>query len=126
MRKTISTPFFPSGRIVLGGLFPEEIDRLANGCVAKFNARNNDAVQFVGNSRRAAGISRKSIAYRANGPAVLTDRFFPGFLHLPKLARSRLVVSFYAVFVFGIVDFFLTAPRRGVVGIELEDLVVSS
>ncbi|TMP91269.1 MAG: hypothetical protein E6L08_11590 [Verrucomicrobia bacterium] len=57
--------------------------------------------------------------------AVFADRFFPAFFHLPKLARSRLVVRFFAITILHIVDFFLAAPRRSVVGIEIEDLVIS-
>src|SRR4029434_6462901 len=112
-------------RIVFGCLLPQEVDRLANGCVAKFNPWNYDAVQFVVDSRGAAGLSGKGLAAWSNSAAVLADRFFPGFFHLPKLARSRFAVSFYAVLVFGIIDFFLNAPRGGVVRIGGEYLVVS-
>ena len=51
--------------------------------------------------------------------------FFPAFLYLPKAARARFVIRLNAVFIFSVVDLFLAASSRCVVGIEFEDLVVS-
>ena len=56
---------------------------------------------------------------------IFPDRLLPGFLHLPQLAGSCLVIRFFAVLIFGVVDFFLASARRCVVRIETQDLIVS-
>src|SRR6266536_3210768 len=56
---------------------------------------------------------------------IAADWLFPAFFHLPQLTRSCFVIRFFAVTIFGVVDFFLAFARRSVVRIESKDLVVS-
>ena len=114
-----------SRRIVFGCLFPEKIDRFAKRGIAKFNMRNDDAVHLVGHLRRAAQISSRPMVDGRPDSAVFSDWLLPGFLYFPKLAGPRLVVRFFAVLVFGVVDFFLSSTRRGVVRIKRQHLVVT-
>src|SRR5438876_10435418 len=57
-------------------------------------------------------------------PTIAADRWFPAFFHLPQLARSCFVIRFFAVLVLGVIDFFLTLPRRSVVRIQGKHLIV--
>ena len=74
-------------------MLAEKIYRFPDAGVAKLNLRNNDAVELVCDPRRAAGVAGERIADRADGLAILANRFFPPFLHLPELARTRLVIG---------------------------------
>ena len=104
-----------SRRIVFGCLFTEKIDRFANRRIAKFNVRNDDAIHLVGHLRRAAPFPSSPfiVSDRANG-TVFSDGLLPGFLHFPKIPGTRLVMRFFAVLVFGVVDSFLSLYARAV------------
>ena len=52
------------------------------------------------------------------------DGIFPALLHFPDGAGTGLVVRFLAVASFLIVNLLFSAPGRGVVGIESENLLV--
>src|SRR5438067_1885720 len=110
--------------IILDRLLPEKIDCLTNAGITKLNPWDNNGVQLGRDPGRAACISCERVCKGSDGLAVLAHRFFPAFLHLPEVARSRLVVGFLAVTVFRVIEFFLPSPRCHVVGIEIEDLVV--
>ena len=112
-------------RVVLGCLFPKNIDRFTDRCVAKFKVWNNDAVQLFADRRRAAKLSSYTDANRRARHTVFADRLLPGSFHLPKLTSSRLIVRFLAVLIFCVINFLLALPRRCVVRIEREHLIVS-
>src|SRR4030095_12361737 len=52
------------------------------------------------------------------------DWLFPAFFHLPQLTRSCFVIRFFAVTIFGVVDFLLAFARRSVVWIQSQHLVI--
>ena len=106
-------------------MLPEKIDCLADTGIAKLNMRNDDRVQLGRDLGCAARISCEGVCDRIDGLAVAADWFLPAFLHLPELARSRLVVGVFAVTEFRVIDFFLSSPRRHIVGIKTKDLVIS-
>ena len=112
--------------IVLGCLFPEKIDRFANRRIPKFNVGNDDAVEFIGHLRGAAQFAPAPfvVSDRANSPE-FPDRLLPRFLHFPHVPGARLVIRFFAVLIFGVVDFFLSSARGGVVRVERQHLVVA-
>src|SRR5207247_6672847 len=101
-----------------------EIDCLTNAGITKLDPRNDDGVQLGRDPGRAACISSERVCKGSDGLAVLAHRFFPAFLHLPETARSGLVVGFLAVTILRVIALFLPSPRRHVVGIEIEDLVL--
>ena len=112
-------------RIVFGCLFPEKIDRFANRSVTKFNMRNDDAIHLVGHLRGAAHFPSPFVVSGGADGAVFSDRLLPGFLYFPKLTGARLVVRFFAVLIFGVVDSFLPPARSSVVRIERQHPVVA-
>src|SRR5438477_152043 len=57
--------------------------------------------------------------------AVFSDRLLPFFLHFPKMPGTRLVVRFFAVLVFSVVDFFLASARGSVVRVERQYPIVA-
>ena len=107
-------------------MFPEKIDRFADAGIAKFNVRNDDAVQLVGHLRRAAQFAPSPfVVSNRTHSAVFSDRLLPGRLHFPHLAGACFVVRFLAVLIFSVVDFLLPSTRGGIVWIERQDLVVT-
>ena len=87
---------------------------------------NDDAVEFIGHLRGAAQFAPSPfvVSDRANS-AVFPDRLLPRFLHFPHVPGARLVIRFFAVLIFGVVDFFLSSARGGVVRVERQHLVVA-
>jgi hypothetical protein len=106
------------GRIVLGCLFAKKFDRFADCGITKFNVRDDDAIHLVGHLRCAPRFNSSPFVV-GGGPdrAVFPNRLLPGFLYFPERTGSRLVVRFFAVLIFGVVDSFLSSSRRGVVRI---------
>src|SRR5205823_12916830 len=87
--------------IVRRRLLAQEIDRLANTGIAKFDARNNDAVELVADARGITGIAGDHVLDWSRTWPVLADGLFPTVLHLPHGAAPRLVVALHAILIFG-------------------------
>ena len=101
--------------IVLGCLFPEEIDRFPNGRVAKFDVRNNNAVQFVSHLCGATQFSPSPLVISGGAHStVFSDGLLPGLFHFPKLTGARLVVGFFAILILGALLNDLNLGRREV------------
>src|SRR5689334_5120642 len=111
-------------RIVRGGLLPDEVDGFANTGIAKFDSRNNDAIELVADTRSITGFALDP-TFDPSGLSVLTDRLFPAMLDLPHGAAASFIVGFDAILVFGQINSLLPLTRRGVVGIEIQHLVVA-
>src|SRR5438445_6321314 len=100
--------FLPfSACVVIGCLFFKNLNGLANRRVAKFNVRNNDAVKLPANQRRSSNVSSRTNSRWSAYDTKFSDRLLPRAFHLPKLTRPRLVVGFFTILIFGIVDSFL-------------------
>src|SRR6266480_2588987 len=89
------------GRIVRRRLLAQEIDRLANTGIAKFDARNNDAIELVADTRGVTGIAGNHVLDRRRTWPGLADGLFPTVLHLPHGAASCLVVALNAILILG-------------------------
>src|SRR5690349_24497404 len=113
-----------SRRIVRGGLLPDEVDGFANTGIAKFDSRNNDAIELVADTRSIAGFALNP-TFDPSGLSVLTDRFFPTVLDLPHGAAARFIIGLHAILVLGVVNPLLPLAGRGVVRIEIQHLVVA-
>ena len=110
--------------VVLGCLLPKNLNGLANRGVAKFNVRNDDAVELPANQRGSNYVSSGTSCWSAHH-AIFSDRLLPCAFDLPKLASPRLVVRFLTVEIFGVVDSFLAATGRCVVRINTQNLIVA-
>jgi len=111
------TMFTPCPTIVFGCLFPEKIDRFANGRIAKFNVRNDDAIHLVGHLRRAAHVAPSPfvVSDRADRPYFLTGCCQASSTFQRSRARVSLLRFFRRSLVFGVIDSFLSSTRSGVI-----------
>ena len=117
--------YAPAFGIVFRGLFAKNINRLANGGIAKFDVRDDDTVEFSVHLRGPAQVPLRSNSRGRLCRAVPAHRLFPSLFHLPELTGARLVIRLLAVPVLGVVNPFLPLARRRVVRINRQNLIVA-
>src|SRR5437773_5199845 len=88
-------------RIVRRRLLAQEINGFADTGIAKFDARNNNAIELIADAGAITAIAGDHVLDRPRTWPVLANGLFPTVLHLPHGAAACLVVALNAILIFG-------------------------
>ena len=113
------------GVIQLGRAFAEEPQSLNDRGICKVDARNNDFVEFVAESLRAADRNFRLLNDGGRALGEFADRQLPGFLHLHKQVATGFAVGGFSVSLPRVVDAFHQFPGGDVVFIHIQRLLAA-